>query len=71
MTTYIVTVGLIFGIMIAGIGVERAYRRFAVRNPQLGPFRKSDCGGCSCHGASCDTLPRSDDTATQPTQSRH
>lgn len=59
MTTYLVTVGLIFCIMLVGIAIERAYRRFADRNPQLGPFRKTNCGSCSCHGDGCDTLPDS------------
>lgn len=60
MTTYLVTVALIFAIMLAGIGVERLYRAFAARHPQLGPFRKSDggCGCCSggsgCSGDSCN-----------------
>lgn len=52
MTTYLVTIALIFAIMLAGIGVERLYRLFAARNPQLGPFRKPG-GGCgSCSGGS-------------------
>lgn len=59
MTTYLVTVGLIFTILLAGIAVERLYRGFAARNPQLGPFRDtSKCGSCSagsgCSDASCD-----------------
>ncbi|OHC67832.1 MAG: hypothetical protein A3H93_16535 [Rhodocyclales bacterium RIFCSPLOWO2_02_FULL_63_24] len=59
MTTYLVTIGLIFGIMLGGILVERVYRGFAARNPQLGPYRDtSKCGCCSagsgCSDASCD-----------------
>jgi hypothetical protein len=45
--TYLITIGLIFSLMIGAIAVERLYRAFAVRNPQLGPFRKMD-GGCGC-----------------------
>jgi hypothetical protein len=57
--TYLVTIGLIFTIMLAGIAVEHLYRRFAARNPQLGPFRDpSKCGSCTagsgCSDASCD-----------------
>jgi len=57
--TYLAAVGLIFTIMLGGIAVERLYRRFAARNPQLGPFRDtSKCGSCSagsgCSDASCD-----------------
>ena len=49
MSTYLITISLIFAILLAGIGVDRAYRRFAARNPQLGPFRGADrgCGSCS------------------------
>lgn len=50
MKVLVVTIGLIFGLMLAGIAVERLYRRFATRNPQLGPFRRND-GGCGCCAA--------------------
>lgn len=54
MTTYLVTIGLIFALMLGGIGVERLYRVFAARNPQLGPFRKAGgCGGCK-GGSGCN-----------------
>lgn len=59
--TYLVTIGLIFTIMLAGIAVERAYHRFAARNPQLGPFRdNSKCGSCT-GGSGC-----SDDAGSDP-----
>jgi hypothetical protein len=58
MSIYVTTIGLIFAILLGGIAVDRTYRSFAERNPQLGPFRKSGCGSCSCHGGSCDTPPR-------------
>jgi hypothetical protein len=48
--TYLITIVLIFAIMMAGIGVDRLYRKFAAKNPQLGPFRKTD-GGCGCCSA--------------------
>ncbi len=52
MGTYLLVIGLIFLILLAGITVDRLYRLFAARNPQLGPFRKSG-GGCgSCSGGS-------------------
>lgn len=53
MSTYLLTVALIFTVMLAGIGVERLYRAFAARNPQLGPFRKSDGCGCCASKAGC------------------
>ena len=52
MSTLLLTIGLIFSLMLAGIGVERLYRAFAARNPQLGPFRKAD--GCGCCAAKND-----------------
>ena len=57
--TYLVTIALIFFVMLAGIAVERLYRSFAARNPQLGPFRdNSKCGSCTagsgCSDHSCD-----------------
>jgi hypothetical protein len=55
MSTYLVAIGLIFAILLAGIGVERVYRRFAARHPELGPFRKADgCGGCAAKAACGD-----------------
>jgi hypothetical protein len=53
MTTYLVTIGLIFTIMLAGIAVERIYRNFAARNPQLGPFRDTSKCGCCTAGSGC------------------
>jgi hypothetical protein len=57
-SVYLVTIGIIFAVMLFGIAVDRLYRAFAARNPQLGPFRKSEgCGSCSggsgCSDKSC------------------
>ena len=54
MKTYLIAVGLIFGVMAAGLLVDRLYRRFAAKNPQLGPFRDPErsCGSCS-GGSGC------------------
>jgi hypothetical protein len=60
MGTYLLTVFLIFGIMATGVLIDRLYRRFAVRHPELGPFRaeKPGCGACSggsgCNGSHCE-----------------
>lgn len=45
------TIGIIFVLLLVGIAVDRMYRAFAARNPQLAPFRKKGCGSCN----SCDT----------------
>jgi hypothetical protein len=58
MSIYITTIALIFVILLGGIVVDRTYRSFAARNPQLGPFRKAGCGSCSCHDGACDAPPR-------------
>jgi len=58
MSNYLITIGLIFVLMLAGIAVDRLYRTFAARNPQLGPFRKND-GSCGCcAGGNCDDKDR-------------
>jgi hypothetical protein len=51
--TYLITIALILGIALLGIGVDRLYRSFARKNPQLGPFRDKDkgCGCCSAAGS--------------------
>lgn len=53
MGIYLLTIGLIFVLLLAGIGVDRLYRAFAARNPQLGPFRKPERGCGSCSGGQC------------------
>jgi len=53
LATALLAMGVIFGIMLTGIAVERLYRYFQTRNPDLGPFRKLD-GSCSCHCDVCD-----------------
>ncbi len=49
MTLYLATVALVFAILGGGIAVDRLYRRFARRNPELGPFRDAEhaCGSCA------------------------
>ncbi|WP_126447278.1 hypothetical protein [Sulfuricystis multivorans] len=53
MSTWLITIVLVFALMIGGIVVDRFYRAFAARHPQLGPFRKNE-GGCGCCGSKCD-----------------
>lgn len=54
MSVYLATIGLIFALMLGGIGVERLYRAFAAKHPQLGPFRKNT-GGCGSCAGDCGT----------------
>ncbi len=57
MSRYLLAIGLILLLMLGGLWVERAYRLFARRHPDLGPFRQEGggCGGCGggC-GGGCD-----------------
>lgn len=50
MKIYLITILLIFALALVGIAVERFYKRFAQKNPHLGPFRKND-GECGCCAA--------------------
>jgi hypothetical protein len=52
MSTLFLSIGFIFVVMIGGIVIERLYRRFATRHPQLGPFRDTTkCGSCAAKQA--------------------
>ncbi|MBL8490716.1 MAG: hypothetical protein JNM82_08060 [Rhodocyclaceae bacterium] len=53
MGTLFATIAFLLGLMATGILVDRLYRRFAARNPQLGPFRRSDKCGCCSQGSAC------------------
>ncbi|MBA3032303.1 MAG: hypothetical protein KKF85_12910 [Gammaproteobacteria bacterium] len=53
MGTYLITIAVIFALLLAGIGVDRLYRKFAARNPQLGPFRSAEGCGCCSSKKSC------------------
>ncbi|MEW6677226.1 MAG: hypothetical protein AB1421_04835 [Pseudomonadota bacterium] len=59
MSTYLITIGLVLLILLAGILVDQFYKAFARRHPELGPFR-AESGGCgghcgSCGGGRCET----------------
>lgn len=47
MRTYLLASALIFVILLAWVGVQGVYRRFARRHPRLGPYREDACGGCT------------------------
>ncbi len=44
---------VVFAVLVGWVWVQRLYARFAVRNPELGPFRREG-GGCSCGKGHCD-----------------
>ncbi len=49
---------VIFIVLAGWIWVQRLYARFAIGNPELGPFRRED-GGCSCGSGQCEKRPSS------------
>lgn len=56
MAEYLLACAVIFAVLYGWIGVQNLYRRFARRNPELGPFRDAGggCGGgCGCSGGAC------------------
>lgn len=63
MSTYLATIAIIFAVLSGGILVDRLYRNFAARNPQLGPFRDTGKCGCCAAGSGCSDLSRADDGA--------
>jgi hypothetical protein len=50
---YLTTIGLIFALLLAGIAVDRLYRAFAAKHPQLGPFRSGEGCGCCASSKGC------------------
>ncbi|MBI5792394.1 MAG: hypothetical protein HZA63_13060 [Rhodocyclales bacterium] len=55
MALYLITIAFIFSLALGGILIDRIYRRFAARNPQLGPFRDPGKCGCCSAGSGCDS----------------
>lgn len=60
---YFLAIALILILLLGWVVVQQAYRLFARRHPELGPFRKEGggCGCCSggtCGGGACDSSER-------------
>lgn len=55
MGLYLAAIGAIVVLLGAMIFVERLYKHFAARHPELGPYRKegAGCGMCGGDGGSC------------------
>ncbi len=62
MTTYLITIGLLFALMATLIGVERFYRWFAAHHPECGPYRSKaiGCQKCEKKGQGCEETGESD-----------
>lgn len=65
MSLYLITIALIFSLALGGILIDRIYRRFAARNPQLGPFRDPGHCGCCKGGSGCSDTSSADDAAAR------
>jgi len=53
MANALAAVAILFCLLGAAVAVDRLYRRFAARNPEIGPYRTPDhaCGACrGCDG---------------------
>jgi hypothetical protein len=47
--TYLITIGLVLGMLLGWVVVEQLAHLFAQRHPEFGPPRKLGCGGCGNH----------------------
>ena len=52
----LLTIGAILIVLLLSVLVQRTYRLFGNRHPELGPFREEGrgCGSCSGEGCSKD-----------------
>ncbi|NCA69715.1 MAG: hypothetical protein EOM91_06325 [Sphingobacteriia bacterium] len=55
---------IIFAVLAGWVWVQRLYSRFALRHPELGPFRRE--GGCSCGSGHCERSPGSEARPARP-----
>ncbi|MCM2289551.1 MAG: hypothetical protein NDI67_11025 [Sulfuritalea sp.] len=63
MSLYLITFAVIFSLALGGILIDRIYRRFAARHPQLVPFRDPGKCGCCKAGSGCSDAACADDRA--------
>ena len=71
MGTYLTTIVILFAVLSGGILVDRLYRSFAAKNPQLGPFRDSSKCGCCSAGSGCSDSSCASDSTAPDAASRH
>jgi hypothetical protein len=55
MSRYLLTIASIMALMLIAILVDRLYKHFAYRYPELGPFRSEGCSSGGCGGGSCSS----------------
>lgn len=58
---YLLAIAIIFTLLAGLVVIDGLYRRFAARNPDLGPFRDgaAGCGSCGgCAGTPCETAEK-------------
>lgn len=71
MSLYLITIAVIFSLALGGILIDRIYRRFAARNPRLGPFRDPGKCGCCTAGSGCRDAGCDDDRVGPDTSTHH
>jgi hypothetical protein len=47
--TYLITIGLVLGMLLGWVVVEQLANSLLNRHPEFGPPRKLGCGGCGNH----------------------
>ncbi|VFM94815.1 MAG: hypothetical protein BECKG1743D_GA0114223_100027 [Candidatus Kentron sp. G] len=62
MSEYIFAVSIVLLLLFGWVTVQRVYRRFAQRYPELGPYRDDvgSCGSCGCGGIGGDSCTGSE-----------
>ena len=58
MLNLVIAIVVLLALLLGSISVQRAYHRFARRNPQAGPFRVEgqSCASCA-QAATCERKP--------------
>lgn len=46
MASYLIAIALLAALLAGWVAVQAAYRRFARRHPERGPYRDEGAGGC-------------------------
>ena len=64
MGAYLLAVIVIFAVLSGWVGVQNLSRRFAVRHPELGPYREK-AGGCGACSGKCSTDSEGDQCDNQ------
>jgi len=64
MLTYVFSILVVAALLAGWVAVQAAYRRFARRHPERGPWRGEDAGGCGACAAAESCTPEDAKPAT-------